>query len=267
MLFLLGLFGLMLLQGQALVKVARESVDLIIELKEETSPDDAQSLVGFLRQQDFVRPQSVSYRSREDAVQEMEEELGEEFRLLQLDNPFRDLITFNVKQEYLEPDRLAVVRNEIRARRIVSDVFYQDDVITSVVQNLQKIGWVTFGLGIILLLVVIYLIYNGTRLALAKDRFVVKNMELVGADFGFISKPYLTRAAISGLVSGTLALILLTLLLTWIQGQFENTAGLLAASSVVALYGFLILLGIGVSVTTTYLTLHRFVQLRTEDLY
>lgn len=267
MLFVLGLFGLLLLQGRSLVKAARESVDLVIEMTEAATVDNGQQLVAFLEQQDFVRPQSVDYRSRQDAVLEMEEELGEEFRLLQLDNPFRDLITFNVRQEYLRPDALATIRNELRARRSVSDVFYQDDVITSVVYNLERIGWATFAIGLLLLIVVIFLIYNSTRANLSRDRFLIKNMELVGAEFGFIARPYLWRAGMSGFVSGGIAIGLLTAFLFWLHGQFADATGLLSFATVVGLYGVLLLLGIGVAGLTTYFTLNRYLQLRTEDLY
>ena len=267
MLFVLGLFGLLLLQGQSLVKAARESVDLIVEMTEDASTTDGQQLIAFLEQQTFVRPGSVAYRSRQDAVLEMEEELGEEFRLLQLDNPFRDLITFNVRQEYLDPDALAIIRNELRARRAVNDVFYQDDVITTVVNNLESVGWVTFALGVVLLVVVVFLIFQSTRATLARDRFLVKNMELVGADFGFIVRPYLVRAAVSGFVSGAIATALLTGFLFWLHGQFADATGLLSFATVVALFGFLLLLGIGVAAATTYVTLNRYVQLRTEELY
>ena len=267
MLFLLGLFGIFLLQGRQLIKTARESVDLIVEFTAEAQRTDVQRVRQFLEAQSYLRRGSIDYRSREEAVEEMRNDLGEDFTKLDLDNPFHDLLTFNVTERYLQADSLARIRTVLREDRSVSDVFYQESVVSKVLTNLRRATIVTLILGIAMLAVAVWLIHNTVKLALSADRFLIKNQELVGADWAFISRPYLRRAFLNGLLSGLLAVIGLLLLLFWLVPQFAGGGGLLSGTAVFSFLAFVVLLGIVVVFGSTWWVLQRYLNLRTEELY
>ena len=267
MLFLLGLFGIFLLQGRQLIKTARESVDLIIEFTADARRGDVQRVQQFLEVQPFIRTGSIDYRSKEEAVEEMRNDLGDDFTRLNLDNPFHDLVTFNVTELYLQPDSLAAIRTLLREEASITDVFYQESVISKVLTNLRRVTLLTLILGIAMLTVAIWLIHNTVKLALSDDRFLIKNQELVGAEWSFISRPYLQRAFVNGLLSGLLAVVGLLLVLFWIVPQFGEGATLFKGTTVVFFLSTIVLIGIVVVFGSTWWVLQRYLNLRTEELY
>jgi cell division transport system permease protein len=111
------------------------------------------------------------------------------------------------------------------------------------------------------------LIHNTIRLNLFSDRFIIKNMELVGASWGFISRPYIRRGVRNGFLSALLAIILLGVLWFFAQNgapelNFLLTNPLFWASGV-----GLILLGVLISWLSTFYVVNKYLKMRLDDLY
>ena len=250
-LFLLGLFGLILVQGRTLIRLAKESVDLIAELK----PDAAASALAAVRQRiaahPAVKPGSLRVTTKTEAAELMREELGAELTELGLDNPFFDVISFNVRERYLGADSLAALRADLRTQGAVNDIYYQESLVGDVGRNLRRITWVGGILGVLLLSVTLLLIHNTVRLALHANRQLIRNMQLVGATWGFITRPYLLRSLWNGLLSGLLAVLLLGGVLLALRSQIPDVARLYDYTGLGLLFALLIGLGIVVSTGST----------------
>lgn len=266
-LFLLGFFGLIILQAQQLITVFKERVNLLVELEASTPEGTVSQLKTQLEKSRFVKEGSVQFISREEAADIMREDFGEDFLKLDLPNPFYDVITFNVMARYMERDSLAAIRAEIRSNAYVNDVFYQESLVDDIARNVRRLGYIALGLGFFFIIVAVTLIHNTIRLALYANRFLVKNMELVGASWKFISRPYLWRAAIHGLLSGLLAVTALFLVLYWIQRDLPEIKTLQHPLAVSILFGILVLLGVFINTMSTYYVVNKYLKMRVDDLY
>jgi cell division transport system permease protein len=266
-LFALGGTGLLLLHAQRILRYYEENVNLILEFEDTVSPTAQDSLLGVLERAGYVLPGSVRFISRAQAAELMRKDFGEEFLSLDMPNPFYDIATFNVRAGYMNPGALGDIRDQWRAAQGIHDLYYQEGVLIPVSRNLKKTGTALLLLGTIALIIVSILIHNTIRLALYANRFLIKTMELVGASWGFISKPYLWRAFVHGAISGLLAVVGLTALLYWVD---QNMPGLDLGGSrdtTVLLFAALPILGAGVYLFSTWIVVNKYLRLRMDDLY
>lgn len=267
-LFLIGFFGLLVLHARQLLNTFKERISVMVELQDSVATAQMDSLGAYLRDSRFVKKGTVQFVSREEAAQLMREDFGDDFLKLGLPNPFYDVFMFNLKAEYMETDSLVQLRTQLRAQYpFVGDVFYQENVVDSVAGNMRRLAYVALALGIFLILVAIALIYNTVRLALYANRFLIKNMELVGASWEFISRPYLVRAVVHGALSGALAVVALVLLLLWARTRLPDLRALQDLAGFSTLFAGLLILGILINTGSTYLVVRKYLQMRVDDLY
>lgn len=266
-LLLLGIFGLWLLQATHLSKTLKEEIDILTELREETPEADRKELMATLGSYSFVRPGSVNYRTKEEALTEMGEEVAKDLVDLDLPNPFRDMVIFNVQEAYLQKDSLALIASMVKENPVVLDVYYQETFIDRVVENARKLAYVFVGMAILLVLIAVVLIHNTVRLSLYSNRFLIKTQELVGASWSFISRPYLRRAFWHGLLSGLLAVGGLVGIQFWLQDRAPELRLFEKMDWLLILYGGMLLLGILISYISHYSVVRRYLRLRVDDLY
>ena len=266
-LLLLGFFGLVVLQGQRLATAFKEKVNLLAEIKPEASGEEVSAFQEKLNRSSYVKPGSVQFISKEAGAELLRKDFGEDFLKLDLPNPLYDLVTFNVKSVYMESDSLDKIRQSLKNEDIISDVYYQESLIDEIVSNLQRIAFITLGIGLFLILVAGVLIHNTIRLALYSNRFLIKNMQLVGASWEFISRPYLLRAVQHGLISSVIAIGLLYFLLVWIKSDIPELQELQHLPSLVGLFIGLILLGILINFASTYFVVNKYLRMRIDDMY
>ncbi|MEZ4961400.1 MAG: permease-like cell division protein FtsX [Saprospiraceae bacterium] len=267
-LLLLGLFGLLVLLGQQLINALKEQVEIIVELKEDTPPSGIDSLKMLLAESDYVKENSARFVSREDGAAMMQEEFGEDFMKLDMANPLYDIILFNVRSDWMTDDSLAQIRERIRQLDMVSDVYYQESVAGAIANNLKKASVFVLVAGIFFIIVAVALILNTIRLALYANRFVIKNMELVGASWGFISKPYLLKSIRHGFLCGFFAIaILATLIYVLFYNSANELQGVLFWPGIAAIFGSLLVLGILIEFGSTYYVVNKYLRMRVDDLY
>jgi cell division transport system permease protein len=266
-LFLLGFFALVLLHAKELIQIYKEQVNIIVELQENARPTQVDSVKQFLYDQEQVLDSSVKYISKDDAARLMEEEFEEDFQELGLPNPFYEMLTFNVKAGNMHPDSLAQLKAEISIYSGVSDVYYQESFIDEIAQNLKKIGYLAIAVSIFFFIVAVTLVHNTIRLALYSNRFLIKNMQLVGASWMFISKPYLFRALAHGFIASVIAITALSAILFWVRSDIPQL--LLIENPIIFIYLLLMLIPLGMILYafSTYRVVRRYLTMRVDDLY
>lgn len=266
-LFMLGFFALIMLYGHKLVTHFKERVDLWLELKPETPETEVARLVRQIRNEPFVLPESVSFVTKEQAQAAMKEDLGEDGMLSDVPNLFRDVVRFNVRSSFMDHDSLNMWRETMRADSIVADLFFEAASTANIGQNIRNLSLLALALAALLIFAAITLIHNTIRLALYANRFVIKNQELVGASWGFISKPYIVRSIWNGLISALLAIAGLGLLVYWMQATISGLKELQNANALTGVFVLLILLGILISWISTSFVVRKFLKMRLDDLY
>lgn len=266
-LFLLGFFALVLLHAQELIRIYKEQVNIIVELKEDVLPVQVDRIQQFLYEEENVLDSSVQYISKDAAALLMQEEFQEDFQQLGLPNPFYEMLTFNVQAGVMHPDSLALLKQEITTYAGVNEVYYQESFIDEIAQNLKKLGYLAIALGIFFFVVAVTLVHNTIRLALYSNRFLIKNMQLVGASWMFISRPYLLRAIAHGFIASVLAITALSGILFWVRSDIPQL--LLIENPMVFIYLLLMLIPLGMLLyaLSTYRVVRRYLTMRVDDLY
>lgn len=127
-------------------------------------------------------------------------------------------------------------------------------------------------LGLIVLAVVfsilsIVLIDNTIRLAMYSNRFLIKTMQMVGATRGFISKPMNLRAVINGALAAIISIALIYLIIFLFELYLPYLKDLRDNAMLLMMFGFLFLLGIGISVFSTHRSVIKYLKMSLDDLY
>lgn len=266
-LLLMGIFGYALIYGSQLTRTLRESIHVIAELREGVSDLEADQTKAELERSHFVKATTVQLITREEAARVMKEEVGDNFEYLGLPNPYFDVITFNVRAEYMHPDSLAAIRASLRTMPTVSDVFYQENLSGLVSANMQKITWGALAAALLLIIAAITLIHNTIRLALHANRFTIKNMELVGATWGFISRPFLRRALLHGLLSSALAVAALWLIHWSLSAALPQWRQLMQQDYLILVFVLMTVMGVFIQFSSTFFVVRKYLKLRVDDLF
>lgn len=266
-LFLIGFFGLVILHAQRLVTLFKERVNVIVEIESGTDKTDIYNLKTKLENSPYVKEGSVVFTSKEEAAELLREDFGEEFLKMDFQNPLYDVLSFNLRAAYMEQSKIKEIKASILVNQYINDVYYQEGLVDDIARNIQKLGYLALGLAILFLLVAITLIHNTIKLALYSNRFLIKNMELVGASWGFISKPYFIRSIKNGLLSGMTAVSLLIIILLLAQRELPELRNLQDPILFSSLFLALILMGIFISGVSTWYIVNKYLKMRVDDLY
>ncbi|MGL1887096.1 MAG: permease-like cell division protein FtsX [Reichenbachiella sp.] len=270
-LFVMGLFGLLILTTNNLTKIIQENVEVQVFLQKDLSENEIGKIVKILSSKDYVTKKAgvaqIEHVTKEEAAKTFIADTGEDFVNFLGDNPLRDVIRIKINPDFHAPQNLVEIKKEIEYIRGVYEVSYIENLINSINKNVKKISYVLFGFCVILFVVVVILISNTIKLALFSQRFLIRSMQLVGATSGFIRKPFLLRATFFGFLSGALAVGLLWSLVQFADQQVEGFLSLLILEQLVILGSSILLLGVLVGFISTFAAIKKYMKMSLDELY
>ena len=250
-LFLLGLYLVMLTQSSQITKRVKENINIVIELVDTYPEESKTSLVDRLKVNEGIISSSVQFLTKDDAKELM---IGvEEFVFLDdsLQNPFRDAVVLNLKATNYNEEFLEDFSNVLEAEDIVSEVYYQEDLFSMVNSNLRKFSLIVLVIGVFMMLLAILLIYNTVNLSLLSDKQKIQTMELVGAERNYIKKPYIINAIKTGFISFTIAALLLVSFLALLIMNFETISTALNYFYIAAIFCVLLAISLLIPLIST----------------
>jgi cell division transport system permease protein len=270
-LFIVGLFGIILIQASSLTKMIRENIEIQVFLDKGLSQKQLADLRKNLSERPFVlhTEDSVYLRfiSDKEAAETFIENTGEDFTKFLEDNPLRDSYVFSVSEEFQSSEQLALIAKELETQPGVFEISYMTDLVDSINKNLFKVSLIMGGFILILIVTVIMLINNTIRLALFSQRFLIRSMQLVGATRGFIRKPFLVRAFFFGVLAGVLASAILFALLEYTKGNIEGFASLQNTELMLLLFVGLTVTGGFLSGISTLRSVNKYLNMSLDELY
>jgi cell division transport system permease protein len=266
-LFLVGCLLLGWLHLQQVVEALRARVTVLVELYDHADPAEVNNLKTVLNQLPGIQSGSLTFLPKDVALEMMQEELGTGFLDSTLQNPLQDAFSMYLEPQYVHEDSMVLLRGAIRKSSVVSDVSMQSPAFESFEKNIRTLLAATALLVVLFLLISFVLIHNTNRLALYTNRLVIKNMELVGASWRFISRPYIVRGMVHGMISGLLASSGLIGLWLWLNRTIPDFADLPIGIERPILVGLIVVvLGVILTALSTYLVVYRFLRMRLDDL-
>lgn len=270
-LFIVGLFGVIVIQAKTLTSIIRENIEIQVFLNTNISEADNKRISETLESKEYIlekdAEKKITYTSRDEAAATFLMDTGEDFTKFLDDNPLRDSYTFSIKEEFQTAEQIEEIVEEMERLDGVFEVTYMNDLVESINQNLMKVSVVLGAFILILIVTVIMLINNTIRLALYSQRFLIRSMQLVGATKGFIRKPFLTRSFGYGALAGVFASTLLLGLIEYAKSNVDGFTQLQNQQLLMLLFVGLVLLGAILSFFSTLRSVNKYLNMSLDELY
>ena len=199
---LIGAECVLLLTAGALVTRMREKMTItaVLELDVESPCSDLDSL--FADQTRFV---SFDFVSKEQALQEHIEFLGENPQEFLGYNPLSASYEIHPTEAFSHPDSLALLAAQLEAHPNIEEVIYSQDLADKVSHNVSRGSLVLLIVALVLLVISLVLIVNTIRLQIYAKRFLINTMTLVGATSWVVRRPFVRKNMFIGLLAALAA--------------------------------------------------------------
>ncbi|RNC92542.1 MAG: FtsX-like permease family protein [Allomuricauda sp.] len=264
-LFLLGILGMLVLNTKKLADHFKEQITISIFLKDNAKPIEIDQLQKSLAMAEYTK--SAVFVSKEDAAEQYSEDIGENFQEFLGYNPLKNSIDVNLNADFVAPEQIATIADEISGKTYVDEVSYDKPLIELLSDNVRKISlWILIASGVFTVIAVL-LINSSIRLSIYSKRFIIKTMQMVGATKRFIRRPFVLTNIKLGLLGALLALVSLTVVLFYVNNNFPELNLFQDMALLVILFSAVLVLGVAISWISTYFATQRFLNLRTDDLY
>ena len=264
-LLLLGLVGLLLINGSNIKRQVMESIGFNVILKENVKEADIYQLQKTLDARDYIL--STEYITKEEAALETEQMLGEDFISFLGYNPLPPSIRVRLHQPWANPDSVMMIEQDLVQYNSIEEVYYKKSLLYAVYENIRQITLVILGFSVLLTLISVTLINNTIRLSVYSKRFIINTMQLIGATRRIIRRPFLLRGAASGFTGSLIALALLFGLIYLLQDEFEGVISFKDYDLLAILALGVILTGVVINWISTFFAVNKYLNIKTDKLY
>ncbi len=270
-LFLIGLFGLILINAQKYSDYIKEQLVVNAYFDEHLDVKDS-TKIAKLNQETFEAVQKLpfvkkaTFITQDQAAKEAKKSLGIDSDALFEENIFPASIEVALKPEFVDPAKINGVVKQLSQVQGIKEVKNDSSLTIDVYNNLNRILTWILAFSIIFLVVAIVLINNSIRLKIFSKRFTIKTMQLVGAQRRFILMPFIKEAIILGLIG---AVIGLTVLFAGWYYFTTEIGSVFITDQTNFVYLIILVLGVGVLITvlSTIFATWRFLRSRIDTLY
>ena len=223
-LFVLGMFMLIVMNMNHMASSLESQVQISVYLQDDISDSTKRDIESDINSMQGI--ESVTYISRDEALDRFRERLGEQKYLLEAlgdTNPLPDSFEVTVKQ----PDMVKTAAETIQEYKGVESTKYGQDVIQHLFEITRLIR--IFGISLIVLLAVatLFLISNTIRLTVFARRKEIAIMKYVGATDWFIRWPFMLEGMVMGFFGAILSVIVLRLAYGAITEKIYDTLAFL----------------------------------------
>ncbi len=265
LLILLGTVGLLLLNTKRLSDYVRENIIFKVILNDNVRDADIFRIQKALDAKKYVK--ETKYITKEVAAVELQKELGENFIEFIGHNPLLPSIEVKFLASYANNDSIKVIERDLKEFSEIKEVYYQKNLIHTVNDNVKKITFFVLIFSSFLLLIAIALINNTIRLAIYSKRFIIRTMQLVGANARYIRRPFLISSAVQGIIGALFAIAILTALIYFIQNQMNGIIALTDIQVLLFLFLIVLILGILINWVSTYAAVTKYLRIKSDKLY
>ncbi len=264
-LFLLGILGLLVLNTNKMANHFKEQITISVFLKESAKEVEVDQLQKSLAMADYTK--TATYVSKEEAAKKHAEEIGENFTDFLGYNPLKNSIDVNLNADFVSPEQIEEIANEITAKTYVDEVSYDKPLVGLLTENVKRISfWILVACAIFTFIAVL-LINSSIRLSIYSKRFIIKTMQMVGATKTFIRWPFIWNNIKLGMLGALLAIVVLSGVLYYLNGNFPELGLFDDPTQLSVLLVAVFALGVFISFISTYFATQRFLNLRTDELY
>jgi len=265
-LVIIGVMGWLFLNFNQLGNSLKEDIRISAYLRTQNK-DTITQIQSYITAQPYAK--NVQYVNKETAKKIWNSENNEDWSKILDYNPLPESIDFYARAQYVTPDSLQKISNNIMALygNQITDLQYPQVLVSNLADRASKLGLIFLVVIILLCVIVIVSIDNTIRLAMFSNRFLIKTMQMVGATRKFIAKPMDLRAVLNGFISAIIAIGILFTLIQWAESQFVQLKAIRDTEQTLILFGGMILMGVAISLYSTHRSVIKYLKMKLDDLY
>jgi cell division transport system permease protein len=268
-LLMLGIVGIIALNINTLTRLIKENVRISLYLSDAMNEVEIFQMQKKIETKPYVK--FTEYISKEQAKKDFLAMSGEEddFDDMLGFNPLPSTVHIYLQAGYANKDSIQSIREEIQSKygKSIRDLKVNMEIVKSINSNIKMITIVLSAISILLVVIAVLMIDSTVRLSMYSNRFLIKSMQLVGADRKFVTRPYMGRAVVNGFLSSIIAIVILSLLVLFAQREFSDLRVLQNMMLTGVLFVALVLLGVLISWFSTYRAVLKYLKLKLEELY
>ena len=239
-LFVLGVYLIILIHINNLVKIVNEKTPFIIELKDSLDQNTINVLISNFKSKEYVI--DTKFITKDDGLKLLSEELGDDLLLEDEVNPLKNIIRIKLKNRFIVAGGVHGLIQELETDKDIEKCTFEKESVDALKSNLKGLNSIFLFLGIVFILISFVLIYNNLKFILHTDRFTIKTMELIGASPSFVKRPYLKLAFKIGIFSALIAVILLMVSLLFLNIKYEIFNSIVDLSTIILVILFILIL-------------------------
>lgn len=264
-LLLVGIECVLLLSAISAVGHFKEKSVITAVLKGNTNAEGIAQMDSTLQTWPYFS--SIEFTSREEALQQHIDELGEDPRHLLGYNPLFDSYDLHPTAEYSTPEGMEMIEQQLSALPQVDKVMYQKDLVQQIESNISKASVILAAVAAILLLIAMVLIVNTIRLQIYSKRFLINTMTLVGATGWHIRAPFVGKNVLMGFITGLLALGALAGGCYYLIYEMDIILFPLTEANIALVAGVVLGAGLLLTLVASLIATGRYIRMNTDTMY
>ena len=264
------IFGVFLILGENInhfVKNVEDSQGIQVFAKDEATDEQVKTLG-----EEIAKIQGVNktqFKSKDDALNQMKENLGEENEsLLEGYEGENNIFTASYIVTLTDLNLNQQVQDEIMKLDNVKKITSSNQTVTTLIDLSNGIKIVTGVILLLLIVISVFIIANTIKLTVHARRKEISIMKYVGATNGFIRWPFIVEGMIIGIISSLISILIVGVAYNFIAEQMVNASfmkimGVSLVSfgdmfnSIIIVY---MLLGIGIGALGSIISMRKYLK-------
>ena len=194
----------------------KSNIVISVFIKDSINENEIENIKTELSQQNYLS--TSEYITKDKAAEIFIKETGEDFRKILDYNPLPASFNLKLKNEYANRDSIKQIIKNLSSFIWADEVIYRQDFYQKILMYIDQAKIYVFGLTGLIFLVSLYLVYSTVRLILNSKYSELETMKFVGAKLSTIKMPIILNSAITGLLSGLIALGIIWVLYFYVKG-------------------------------------------------
>lgn len=264
-LFLIASVGFIIWNLSKTTDTIKERMTLYVMLDTSATPEAAATIGERLCATEGIR--EVVFVPKAEAAADFKQYAGGNFEELLDYNPLPD--SYEVKITACESPKSLVesLTATISTWEGVDEVIYQKGIVESLEANLSSFKFMMVLFAGVMLFISLVLLRNTIRMSVYSRREIISTMKLVGASRGFIKRPFLVNGLWMGLFAGLLASLMFWGVLMTLTKGLSYLMLSVSQEALLVIFGLIMVGGVVISLLFTYLSVSRFVNMKTAKVH
>ena len=193
----------------------KSNIVISVFIKDTITNNEIENIKTELSQLKYLS--SFEFITKDKAAEIFIKETGEDFRKILDYNPLPASFNLKLKNEYAIRDSIKKVIKNLSGYQWSDEVIFRQDFYQKILNYIDQAKVYVFALTGLIFIVSLYLVYSTVRLILNSKYSELETMKFVGAKLSTIKMPIILNSALTGLLSGFIALGIIWVLYFYVK--------------------------------------------------